>query len=172
MGSARMKNKTAWTDAGHILDMYRAQQVGTVVCIKSFGCFDEQLGGAIVRAGQSYLAADHPLVQRFPENFAADPGNAESTRDDAPIPDVELRSDSSPTMDIGGLLVCVHGFQFIDPDSGYPRSVRYGHDYVTADDWLAEHYPEHFVRVEDVVPSDRIPHLPLRDDDEELGLGD
>jgi hypothetical protein len=171
-----MKNRTALTDAGHIMDMVYARRVGTVVCIKSFGYYDQYTGAGIMRAGRSYIAADDPLVQRFPENFGPDPSDrdAEDTHDDddAPIPDVELRSDSSPAMDVSGLLVCIHAFQFIDPDSGYPRSVRYGHDYVEPGSWLDEHYGENFVRVEEVVPSDRIPHLPLRDDDEELGLGD
>jgi hypothetical protein len=164
---ARM-NKTAWTDAGHILDSYRAQQVGTVVCVKSFGAYDTQLGGVIMRAGQSYLAADHPLVERYPENFGPDPSDwdVEGSDDDASIPDVDLRSDSSPPPDVSGLLVCVHAFEFEDPDTGYLRGVRYGFDYVEPDDWLAEHYPENFVRVEYVVPSDGIAGLPLRDDDE------
>lgn len=161
-------NKTAWTDAGHIVDMVSAQQIGTVVCVKSFGCYDEQLGGVIMRAGQSYLAADHPLVERYPGNFGPDPSDwdAEGSGDDASIPDVDLRSDSSPSMDVSGLLVCIHGFEFEDPDTGYLRWVRYGVDFVERDDWLAEHYPECFVRVTEVVPSDRIPGLPLRDDDE------
>ena len=163
-----MKNKTSLVDAGIILDSYRAQQVGTVVCVKSFGAYDDQLGGVIMRAGQSYLAADHPLVQRYPENFGPDPSDwdVEGSDDDASIPDVGLRSDSSPAMDVSGLLVCIHGFEFRDPDTGYLRWVRYGVDYVEPDGWLAEHFPENFVRVEYVVPSDRIPHLPLRDDDE------
>ena len=162
-------NKTALTDAGHILDALHAQQVGTVVCVKSFGCYDTQLGGVIMRAGQSYLAADHPLVERYPDNFGPDPSDqdAEGTHDDdASIPDVGLRSDSSPAMDVSGLLVCVLGFEFEDPDTGYLRWVRYGVDFVERDDWLARHYPEHFIRVEEVVASDRIPGLPLRDDDE------
>jgi hypothetical protein len=161
-----MKSKTALVDAEHILDAYRAQQVGTVVCVKSFGAYDPYLGGVIYRAGVSYIAADEPIVKRYPENFAPSDRVLEGTRDDAPSPDVELRSDSSPTMDISGLLVCIHGFEFEDPDTGYPRWVRYGIDYVERDDWLAEHYPECFVRVTEVVPSDRIPGLPLRDDDE------
>ena len=157
-------NKTAWTDAGHIVDIVSAQQIGTGVCVKSFGCYDEQLGGVIMRAGESYLATDHPLVERYPENFGPDPSdrNEEGTYDSAPISDIELRSDSSPAMDISELLVCIHAFEFADPDTGYPRWVRYGIDYATADDWLAQHYREHFVPVEDVVPSDGIPHLPLR----------
>jgi hypothetical protein len=65
-----MKNKTALTDAGHLLDMVHATRVGTVVCIKSFGCYDEFLGGVILRAGKDYIAADHRLAQRFPANFA------------------------------------------------------------------------------------------------------
>lgn len=168
LGSARMKNKTALVDAGHILDGVRAQQVGTVVCIRSFGCYDPGLGGVIMRAGQSYLAADHPLVQRYPENFGPDPSDpdVEGTRDDASISDVELRSDSSPAMEVSELLVCIRGFEFRDPDTGYLRWVRYGVDFVERDDWLALHYAECFVRVTEVVPSDRIPGLPLRDDDE------
>jgi hypothetical protein len=161
-------NKTAWTDAGHIVDDFRAQQVGTVVCVKSFGCYDEYRGGIIVRAGE-HFAADHSLVQRYPENFGPDPSDqdAEGTHDDdASIPDVDLRSDSSPAMDVSELLVCIHGFEFEDPDTGYLRWIRYGVDFVERDDWLALHFPECFVRVTEVVPSDRIPGLPLRDDDE------
>jgi hypothetical protein len=71
-----------------------------------------------------------------------------------------------PEPDVRGLLVCIRGFEFQDPDTGRLRHVLYGHHYVTPDDWLAEHYPEHFISVEAVLPSDRIPHLPLRDDDE------
>ena len=162
-----MKNKTSLVDAGIILDSYRAQQVGTVVCVKSFGCYDPDLGGVIMRAGQSYLAADHPLVQRYPDNFERDPvdWDAEGSDDDASIPDVDLRSDSSLAPDVRGLLVCIRAFEFEDPDTGYLRGVRYGFDYVEPDDWLALHFPENFVRVEYVVPSDGIPHLPLRDDE-------
>lgn len=156
-------NKTALTDAGHILDDYRTQQVGTVVCVKSFACEDEDTGEVFeFTAGISYIAADDDVAREFPENFA------ESTRavDDVPIPDIELRSDSPSAPDLSGLLVCIHGFEFEDPDTGYPRFVRYGHDFVEPGSWLDEHYGENFVRVEEVVPSDRIPHLPLRDDDE------
>jgi hypothetical protein len=64
------------------------------------------------------------------------------------------------------LLVCVRGFEFEDPDTGYPRWVRYGHDFVEPGSWLDRYYGENFVRVEEVVPSDGIPGLPLRDDDE------
>jgi hypothetical protein len=152
-------NKTAHVDAEHILDAYRAQQVGTVVCVKSFGYYDPYTGAGIMRAGQSYLAADQPIVQRFPENFVM-----EGTGDAVPIPGIEPRSDSPSAPDLSGLLVCTHAFQFIDPDSGYPRSVRYGHDFVEPGSWLDEHYGENFVRVKEVVPSDRIPHLPYRDE--------
>jgi hypothetical protein len=117
-----------------------------------------------MRAGESCLAADHRLVQRFPENFGPS-DRAVDTCDGVPVPDIELRSESAPAPDLSGLLVCIHAFQFIDLDSGYPRSVRYGHDFVEPGSWLDEHYGENFVRVEEVVPSDPGPHLPLRDDE-------
>jgi hypothetical protein len=160
-----MKNKTALTDADHILDMYRAQQVGTVVCIESFACEDEDTGEVLeFTAGTSYIASDDDVARAFPKNFAVSTRAMDGTRDGVPVPGAELRSESPPAPDLSGLLVCIHGFEFQDPDSGYPRWVRYGHDYVRADDWLAEHYPENFVRVEDVVPSDGIPHLPYPDE--------
>jgi hypothetical protein len=154
-------NKTALVDAEHLLDAYRAQQVGTVVCVRSFACQDEDTGEVFVfSAGNTYINADHDVVRAFPENFGPSDRDAEGTDD------VELRSESSSEPDVRGLLVCCHAFSFVDPDSGYERFVRYGHDYVEPDDWLREHYPECFLRVEEVVPSDGIPNLPLRDDDE------
>ena len=161
-----MINKAALVDAKHLLDAYQDWQAGVVVCIKSFGAYDEHLGGIITRAGERF-AADHRLVERYPDNFGPDPSDQDvEGDDDASLPDVALRSDSSPAPDVRGLLVCIHAFEFEDPDTGYQRGVRYGFDYVEADGWLARNYPEHFIRVEEVVPSDRIPHLPLRDEDE------
>jgi hypothetical protein len=37
-----------------------AQRVGTVVCVKSFGAYDENTGGMIFRAGITHVSADHP----------------------------------------------------------------------------------------------------------------
>ena len=152
LGSPRMINKTALTDAHHLLADYHARHPGTVWCIKSFGAYDEHLGGIIVRAGEC-IAADHRLVERYPDNFSPDPSDrdAEGTDDDASLPEVALRSDPSPAPDVRGLLVCIHAFEFEDPDTGYLRGVRYGHDFVERDGWLALHYPDNFVRVEYVV---------------------
>ncbi|HEY8766148.1 MAG TPA: hypothetical protein VIP09_02620 [Dehalococcoidia bacterium] len=156
-----MKSKTAWTDAGHIIDIAHAQRIGTLVCVESFACEDE---GEVFEftAGISYVAADHDVVRQFPENFAESTRSTD-VRDGVPIPDVE-QSDSPPAPDLSGLLVCIRGFGFEDPDTGYRRYVRYGHEFVTPDDWLAPYYPEHFVAVEAVVPSDCIPGLPLPDE--------
>lgn len=134
-----------------------------LVCIRSFECQDEDTGEIFsFTNGITYVDPELDAAREFPENFGPLDRPGEGIRDSVPIPDIELRSASPPAPDVTGLLVCIKGFEFQDPDTGLPRFARYGHDYVTKDDWLAEHYPENFVRVEDVVPSDGIPHLPLR----------
>ena len=91
-------------------------------------------------AGHSFVAADSDAA-------------IESLRT-RPVPE-------APAPDVRGLLVCVRAFEFVDPETGHPRWVRYGHDYVEPGGWLDRHYPENFKATEDVTPSDRIPHLPL-----------
>ena len=149
-----------------------------LVCARSFQREDESTGELLeFTAGITYVVPDHDAVRQFPENFAPSDRVMEGTRESpvvpgleyrersAPVPDVSLRSDSPPAPDVSGLLVCIHAFSFTDPDSGLPRYVRYGWDYAEPGGWLDEHYGENFVRVEEVVPSDPGPHLPLRDDE-------
>ena len=139
-----------------------------LVCVRSFACEDEVTGELFdFEEGDSYVDPSHDAAREFPECFAESTRSMGGTRDSAPIPDLELRSESPPAPDdLSGLLVCIRGFEFEDPVSGYPRWVRYGVDFVEPGSWLDEYYGENFVRTDSVVPSDGIPGLPYPDDDE------
>jgi len=138
-----------------------------LVCVRSFACEDEVTGELFdFTEGISYVDPNHDAAREFPENFAVSERLMSGTRHSAPIPDLELRSESPPATDVSDLLVCIRGFEFQDPDTGYPRWVRYGHDFVEPGSWLDEYYGENFVRADSVVPSDGIPGLPYPDDDE------
>lgn len=148
-------NKTAWVDAGHIIDIVQAQRIGTVTCVRSLEVEDLDSGEILsYTPGVSCVAADSDVVREFPDYFASDDS-----------PEVSLPPDSPPAPDVRGLLVCIHAFEYPDLQTGEPRFMRYGWDFTTPDSWLAEHYGEFFIPVEAVVPSDRIPHLPLRDEE-------
>ena len=62
-----------------------------LVCIRSFGYYDDLAGGQVMRAGVSHVVADHDVVQRFPENFALSDRSADVTREGRPIAGANLR---------------------------------------------------------------------------------
>jgi hypothetical protein len=157
----------------------RTRESPYLVCVRSFACEDEDTGEVFdFTEGISYIDPNCDEARQFAENFALSDRVMEGTRESpvvpgleyrersAHVPDVEVGSESPPAPDLTGLLVCVRGFEFEDPDTGLLRYVRYGWDYTEPGGWLDEHYGENFVRVEEVVPSDGIPNLPPRDDDE------